>query len=317
MSRTSPEASLTSGSGAYNPWKLGGLSWRELARRLWVESQKDELLGRAAQLSFYVLLALFPALIVLTAAMGLLSVQNYMPEVMSYLRTVMPGDALSMVERVLEQVAQGSGANMLSLGGLGALWASSSGMTAIMEALNVVYDVKEDTRPFWRVRLTAILLTIGLAGFVILALTLVLYGHTIGVWIAGLVGLGEAFTWAWNVLRWPGVVCVMLFVVGVVYYVCPDIEQNWRWVSPGSVFAVTLWIVFSLGFKAYVDNFSDYNKVYGSIAGVVVLMLWLYWSGLVLLVGGEINAEIEHAAVEQQRQQRADGVEGARAEQAA
>jgi membrane protein len=92
----------------------------------------------------------------------------------------------------------------------------------------------------------------------------------------------------------------MLFVVAVVYYVCPDIEQNWRWVTPGSAFAVAMWIIVSLGFKAYVDNFGDYNKVYGSIAGVVVLMLWLYWSGLVLLVGGEINAEIEHAATERQ-----------------
>lgn len=300
MSRTSNSASLTSGSRAYNPWKLGGLTLRELGRRLWRESQKDELLGRAAQLSYYVLLALFPALIVLTAAMGLFSVQNYMPELMSYLRTVVPEDALAMVERVLQQVAQGSGANILSLGGLGALWASSSGVTAIMEALNVVYDVKEDSRPFWRVRLTAIVLTIGLAGFVILCLTLVLYGHTIGVWIAGLVGLGEAFTWAWNVLRWPVVVGVMLLVVGIVYYVCPDIEQDWRWVSPGSAFAVAMWVVVSLGFKAYVDNFGTYNKVYGSIAGVVVLMLWLYWSGMVLLIGGEINAEIEHAATEDQ-----------------
>jgi membrane protein len=123
MSRTSGSASFTSGSRAYNPWKLGGLSFQELARRLWKESQDDELLGRAAQLSYYVLLALFPALIVLTAAMGLLSVQNYMPELMNYLRTVVPQDALSMVERVQQQVAEGSGANILSLGGLGALWA--------------------------------------------------------------------------------------------------------------------------------------------------------------------------------------------------
>lgn len=300
MSRTTAASSMGSASPAYNPWKLGGLTLMELGRRLWRESRKDELLGRAAQLSYYVLLALFPALIVLTAAMGLLSVQRYMPELMSYLHNVLPQDALSMVERFLQQVAEGSGANILSLGGLGALWASSSGVTAIMEALNVVYDVQEDSRPFWRVRLTAIFLTIGLAGFVILSLTLVLYGESLGFWIADLIGLGQAFTWAWAMLRWPVIVGLMLFVVGVVYYVCPDIEQDWRWVSPGSVFAVTMWIVVSLGFKAYVDNFGDYNKVYGSIAGVVVLMLWLYWSGLVLLLGGEINAEIEHAATERQ-----------------
>jgi len=300
MTRTSNASSVTSPFPAYNPWKLGGLSIAELGRRLWRQSLQDELLGRAAQLAYYALLALFPALIFLTALMGLFSVQNYMPELMNYLRNVLPADALSMVNRFLSQIAEGSGANLLSLGALGALWASSSGVTAIMDALNVVYDVKEDSRPFWRVRLTAILLTLALAGFVILALTLVLYGPSIGTWIANLVGLGQAFAWAWTILHWPVVVGLMLLVVAAVYYVCPDIEQNWRWVTPGSAFAVGMWVIVSLGFKVYVDHFGGYNKVYGSIAGVIVLMLWFYWSGMVLLLGGEINAEIEHAATERQ-----------------
>jgi membrane protein len=292
------DTSLTSPSPNYNPWKLGGLTLRELGYRLWHQSQKDELLGRAAQLSYYILLALFPALIVLTAAMGLLSVQRYMPELMNYLRTVLPEDALSMVERFLDQVAEGSGADIVSFGGLGALWASSSGVTAIMEALNVVYDVKEDSLPFWRVRLTAIVMTIGLAVFIILSMTLILYGGPLGEWIAAWVGLGTAFSWAWSVLQWPVAVSLMLVAVAVVYYVCPDVKLNWQWVSPGSVFAVAMWLLVSLGFKFYVDNFGHYNKVYGSLAGSIVMMLWLYWSGVVLLIGGEINAEIKHAATE-------------------
>jgi membrane protein len=304
MNRTSAESSLTSQSPAYNPWKLGGLSFYELGRRLWHESLQDEVLGRAAQLSYYILLALFPMLLVLTALMGVFSVENYMPELMSYLRQVLPNDALSMVERFLKQVAEGSGTNILSLGGLGALWASSSGMTAIMDALNVVYGVKTDSRPFWRVRLIAIVLTIGLAGFVILSLTLVLYGPSIGAWIADFVGLGWAFIVAWNLLQWPVIVGIMLLVVGAIYYVCPDIQQDWRWVSPGSAFAVAMWLIVSLGFKLYVDNYGNYNKVYGSIAGVIVLMLWLYWSGMVLLVGGEVNAEIEKAATARAHQDR-------------
>lgn len=290
---------------AHNPWKLGGLTMKELVRRLWRESQEDELLGRAAQLSYYALLALFPALIFLTALMGLFSVQSYMPELMGYLRNVLPSDALSMVERFLTQIAEGSGANILSLGALGALWASSSGVTAIMDALNVVYDVKEDRRPFWRVRLTAIVLTLALAGFVIVSLTLILYGPTIGSWIADWFGLGQLFTWAWNVLQWPIIAALMLIVVGAIYHICPDMKRPWRLFTPGSIFAVTMWLVVSLGFKAYVDNFGDYNKVYGSIAGVIVLMLWFYWSGMVLLLGGEINAEIEAAAAE--RKARAAG----------
>jgi len=282
-----------------NPWNLGGLTLTELGRRLWDESQKDELLGRAAQLSYYALLALFPALIFLTALMGLFSVQSFMPELMSYLRNVLPADALSMVQRFLTQVSEGSGANILSLGALGALWASSSGVTAIMDALNVVFGVKEDRRPFWRVRLTAIVLTTGLAGFVIMSLALVLYGPTIGRWIADLMGFDVVFTWIWNVLQWPIIATLMLIVVAAIYHICPDRRyKRWRWVTPGSVFAVLMWLLVSLGFKAYVDNFGDYNKVYGSIAGVIVLMLWFYWSGMVLLLGGEINAEIEKAAAE-------------------
>jgi membrane protein len=284
---------------AANPWTLGGLSVMELGRRLWRESLQDELLGRAAQLSYYALLALFPALIFLTALMGLFSVERFMPELMSYLRDVVPADALMMVQRFLTQVAEGSGANILSLGALGALWASSSGVTAIMDALNVVFGVKEDRRPFWRVRLTAILLTIALAGFVILSLGLVLYGPTIGRWVADQMGYGIAFTWIWNVLQWPMIAGFMLIVVGAIYHICPDRRvKRWSWITPGSLFAVVMWLLVSLGFKAYVDNFGNYNKVYGSIAGVIVLMLWFYWSGMVLLLGGEINAEIEKAEAE-------------------
>jgi membrane protein len=286
---------------ASTPWKLGGLSFTELGRRLWRESLQDELLGRAAQLAYYALLALFPALIFLTALMGLFSVESFMPELMSYLRDVLPADALMMVQRFLTQVAEGSGANILSLGALGALWASSSGVTAIMDALNMVYGVKEDQRSFWRVRLTAILLTIGLAGFVILSLALVLYGPTIGRWIADLMGYGVAFTWLWNVLQWPIIAGLMLIVVAAIYHICPDRRfKRWRWITPGSLFAVVTWLIVSLGFKTYVDNFGNYNKVYGSIAGVIVLMLWFYWSGMVLLLGGEINAEIEKAEAERQ-----------------
>ena len=285
-------------SGA-NLWKFGSMSLVQLGQRLWHKSQQDEVMGRAAQLAYYALLALFPALIFLTALMGLFSVQRFMPELMSYLRNVLPADALSMVERFLTQVAEGSGANILSLGAVGALWASSSGITAMMDALNVVCEVKEDRRAFWRVRLIAILLTIGLAGFVIMSMALVLYGPTIGRWIADWMGFGIAFTWIWNVLQWPIIAGLMLIVVATIYHICPDCRyKRWRLMTPGALFAVVMWLVVSLGFKAYVDNFGDYNKVYGSIAGVIVLMLWFYWTGLVLLLGGEINAEIEKAAAE-------------------
>ena len=295
MKTGSTTASLESPSPAYNPWKLGGLTMRELARRLWHEMERDELLGRGAQLAYYFLLSLFPALIFLTALMGLFPLQNAMPELMAYLQNVLPEDALSLVQKYLEQVVHGSGGGLLSLGFLGALWASSSGVTAVIESLNTVYGARE-SRPFWKVRLLAILLTIGLAGFIIMSITLVLYGEHIGSWIANFVGLGWLFELAWVILQWPVAIGLMLFALAAIYYFCPDVEQDWRWVTPGSLLAVLLWLIVSLGFKLYVEHFSDYNKVYGSIAGVIVLMLWFYFTGITLLLGGELNAEIEKAA---------------------
>ncbi|MBA2486634.1 MAG: YihY/virulence factor BrkB family protein, partial [Nitrospira sp.] len=282
-------ASLTSSSPRRNPWKLGGLGWKVFGQRIWEESLKDDIVGRAAQLAYYFLLALFPALLFLTALIGLFPLQETIPELMLNLRTVLPADALSLLEKYLDNVVKGSSGDILSLGLLGALWASSSGVTAIMESLNVVYSATE-TRPYWKVRLIAALLTIGLAGFIIASTTLVLYGARIGEWIADFVGMGWLFVIAWNVLQWPVAVFLMLFALAVIYYVCPDVEHDWRWVTPGSVCAVSLWLGVSLGFKAYVENFSNYNAAYGSIAGVIVLMLWLYLTGVVMLLGGEINA---------------------------
>jgi membrane protein len=288
-------ASLTSPSPRWNPWKLGGLGWKDFAQRLWQESQKDEILGRAAQLAYYFLLALFPALLFLTALIGLFPLKETLPELMLYLQRVLPADALSLLERYLDSVVRGSSGDILSLGLLGALWASSSGVTAIMESLNIVYGA-EETRPYWKVRVIATLLTIGLAGFIIVSTTLILYGERIGEWIADFVGLGWLFVIAWNVLQWPAAISLMLFALAVIYYICPDVDHDWRWVTPGSVCAVSLWLIVSLGFKLYVENFGNYNAAYGSIAGVIVLMLWLYLTGVVMLLGGEINAEIEHAA---------------------
>jgi membrane protein len=153
-----------------------------------------------------------------------------------------------------------------------------------MEALNVVYGAKE-TRPYWKVRLVASLLTIGLAGFILVSITLILYGARIGEWIADIVGLGWLFLITWNLAQWPVAVTLMLLALAIIYYVCPDVKQNWRWVTPGSVCAGALWLLVSLAFK-----------VYGSIAGVIVLMLWLYLTGVVILLGGEINAQIQQAA---------------------
>ena len=289
------DVSLTSLNTARNPWHLGGLTWVELGQRVWHEIEKDELLGRAAQLAYYFLLALFPALLFLTALMGLFPINASTSEFMRFIQAMLPGDAFSLIQKYLDHVVQGSGGDLISLGILGALWASSSAVTAITEALNVAYGAQE-TRPFWKVRLMGIALTIGLAGFIILSTALALYGGSIIELTAELFSLGWAFALTWKLLQWPLIILLMLFAIAVIYYTCPNIEQHWRWITPGSVFAVISWVVVSLGFKFYVRNFWNYNVAYGSIGGVIVLLFWLYLSGLVILIGGELNAEIEGAA---------------------
>lgn len=282
-------------AGPVNLWKRGGLSWTELGRRLWKEIQDDEVLGRGAQLAYYFLLALFPMLLFLTALLGLFPVNTSTSALLQYAGQILPGDALGILQRYLDSVVQGSGKEILSVGILGALWASSSGVTAIIDALNVAYDATE-TRPLWKVRLTGILLTIALAGFVILSAVLVLFGGQVAEWVAEFLGFGLLFEVGWKVLQWPLAFGLMVVAIGIIYYVCPNVEQEWRWVTPGAVVAVVLWLGLSLAFKLYVTNFGNYNAAYGSIGGVVVLMLWLYLSGTVILLGGEINAEIEAAA---------------------
>ncbi len=184
---------------------------------------------------------------------------------------------------------------LLSLGILAALWTSSSAVTAIIDGLNRAYDVEEG-RPFWKVRLMAILLTIGLSAFIIVSLILLTFGPQIGGWIADKVGLGSAFKLAWNVLRWPVIVGLLIVAMALVYYIAPDVEQQWQWITPGSIVAVIGWLLASLGFSYYVNNFGSYNATYGSIGAVIVLLTWMYVSGFFILVGGEINAEIEHAS---------------------
>jgi membrane protein len=285
-----------SGSSAkiFNHWKRGGLSWSELGRRVWNEVEKDGILGRAAQLAYYFLLALFPLLLFLTALIGLFPINAPTSALLEYARQIIPAEALGLVEQYLDNVVQGSGTDILSLGILGALWASSSGMTAIMEALNVAYD-RTETRPFWKVRLLGILLTLGLAGLIIMSAILVVYGGQLLQWATQLFEMTMVSEILWQLVRWPVAIALMLLAMAIIYYVCPDVEQQWRWITPGAVFAVVMWLIVSLAFKYYVQHFGDYNVAYGSIASVIVLMLWLYLSGAVILLGGEINAEIEAA----------------------
>jgi membrane protein len=277
-----------------SPWRLGGLTLRDLASRVWRELGEDEVLDRAAALSYYWIFALFPMLLFLTTMLGLVPRGGLTDQLMSYLAGTLPPDAFSMVSRVLAEVQRGAHGGLLSLSAVLTLWAASSGMSSIMNALGRVWGVA-DFRPWWRRQLLALGLTIGFALFVITALLLLVLGPELAAVVARAVGLGRAFTLTWNVLRWPLAVALVLVGVGLIYSLAPASRPRWRGVSPGAVVAVAGWLAASATLRLYVSRIADYNATYGSIGGAILLLLWLYVTALVLLLGAEIDAEIAHA----------------------
>jgi membrane protein len=183
----------------------------------------------------------------------------------------------------------------MTFGVIAALWSSSAAMVALIDSLNSAYDV-EDARPWWRQRLTAIFLTLGVAVFILASFSLVVAGPELAESIASRFGLGAAFEWSWKILQWPLVFLLVAVAIALIYYFAPDVDQDFVFLTPGSIVATTLWLLGSLAFRFYVVNFGSYNETYGAIGGVMVLLLWLYLSALVVIVGAEMNAEIEHAS---------------------
>ncbi len=285
---------MKSASGT-SPWRLGGLTLRELATRVWAEFWADEVADRAAALSYYFTFAFFPALLFFTGLLGYLPVRGMLDLFLADLGRVLPVDSASIIQKTLREILNGSRGSLLSIGALVALWAASNGMASVMTTLNVAYHVKE-IRPWWERRLIAVALTLGFTLLVLTALVLLVFGPQLGGMIAGWVGLGGVFPVLWNALSMAIIVLFVLVGIALVYYFAPSAKQHWRWVTPGSVLATGLWLLMSYGLRMYVGSFGNYSATYGSLGGVILLMLWLYFGGVVLLLGAEVNSEIENAA---------------------
>lgn len=281
-------------------WTLSGLSWKRMTARVWNEMNNDDVFGDAAKLAYYFLLALFPLLIFLTSVIGLIigSGTSMRDALFQYLSRVMPSSAFQLIDSTILEVTRASSAGKLSFGLLATLWAASNGMGAITEALNTAYDLKE-TRPWWKQRLVAVSLTVGLSVLIIGALALVIGGGRLADYLEAAFGLSSVFSIAWKVLQWPIALAFMLLAYAAIYYFAPDFrDQDWKWITPGSVIGVVLWLLVSFALKGYLHFFDSYSKTYGSLGAVIVLMLWLYLTGLSVLIGGEVNAEVENAAAE-------------------
>jgi membrane protein len=195
----------------------------------------------------------------------------------------------------MRRLANNENGGLLTFGVAGALWSSSAALVSIVGALNRAYDIEEG-RPWWKVRLVAIGLTLAMAVIVLVALALVLVGPTLAEALGRTTGWGAPFEWTWLILQWPLVFVLITSGIGLIYYFGPDADQDWVWITPGAVAATILWLLVSLVFKLYVANFTDYEGSYGTVGGVIVVLLWFYVSGIAILTGAELNAEIEHAS---------------------
>jgi membrane protein len=256
----------------------------------------DDMTTYASALSYQVLFSIFPFIIFLVALLGFLQLSDFFVWLRENAQLMLPEQAMQPVNTVIDELQQKSG-GLLSFGVIVALWTASAAVRATMNALNVAYDVEEG-RAAWKLYPLSILYTIGIAVMMIAAAALLIVGPQAIQWLTHQVGMEQLFVTLWAWLRLPAAVLLLMLAVAVIYYVAPDVEQEFRFITPGAVLAVLVWIGASLGFNYYVRSFADYSATYGSIGAIVVLLLYFFISSSVLLFGAEVNAVIEHHSVE-------------------
>ncbi|MBM7605008.1 YihY/virulence factor BrkB family protein [Metabacillus litoralis] len=260
-----------------------GSFFKELLQRF----TNDEVPGLSAQLSYFFLLSLFPFLIFLITLLGYLPISQV--DVLNTIQEFAPGESMQLINETLDQILNNRNGGLLSFGIIATLWSASNGINAIVRAFNRAYDVKE-SRSFIVARGMAILLTIGMVFVIVVALLLPVFGKEIGLFIASNFGLSDQFLTIWNTLRWLVSGIILFIVFTALYFVAPNKRLHIKDGLPGAIAATIGWIVASLAFSYYVGNFANYSATYGSIGGIIVLMIWLYLSGMIIILGGELNA---------------------------
>lgn len=270
-----------------------GVTAKQFATELYHELQEDNIFNGAAALGFYLTLAIFPAMIFVMATIPYLPIPHVDQAIMDLLRQALPGSAADMLTKVVKEVTSEQRGGLLSIGLAGALWATSSGMYAIMQQLNITYDVDE-SRGFVKGRLTAIGLSVLYSVLILGGFSLIVLGGQIQAWLGSRFGFSDALLTFFVVFRWVIIVLGLLLAFALIYYLAPNVKQRFAFITFGSVFGVVVLMIASAVFAWYAQNFGNYSATYGSIGAVIILMLWLYIAGLVILLGSEINALIEH-----------------------
>jgi membrane protein len=294
------ESRLSTKQQIQSIWSLGGLSPKQLGRRVWSEIGQDDLVSRASDLAYNFLLGGFPMLLFLVSVFGLFASQSrhLQDSLFFYLSQVLPPAAYTLVERTLREIIRNSGSGKLAFGLVFALWAGSGGMSSLISGLNIAYGVR-DSRSWIKVRLRAMALTIAISILVTLALLIVLYGGSIAEFLGTRFDLADVAVLSWKVAEWVVALAFVILAFALIYYYGPDLkEQHWYWITPGSLAGVILWLAVSFAFRVYLHFFNSYSKTYGSLGAVIILLFWFYVTGFAFLIGGEINSEIEHAAAD-------------------
>jgi membrane protein len=273
------------------------LSVREFGRKLGRRLSDNAASDRAAQLSYYFLFALFPFLVFMVTLAAYLPVHGAVDDLMTRIEPFMPTQAEQIVRAQLEALTHRQRPHLLTVGLALALWSASRGVDALRTSLNLSYDVKE-SRPWWRAQGNALLVTVCTSVLMLVAVAGLALGGQAGFWLAHHLHVDAFWPLLWDLLRWPITALGVMLVFALLYYFLPDVKQEWRFVTPGSLIGTALWLFASYGFTVYADNFSSYDKTYGSIGGVIALLTWLYVTGLIFVVGGEINALVEHESSE-------------------
>ena len=272
-------------------------TWATLKRTI-RELRDDNLTDWAAALTYYSVLALFPGLIVLVAILGLVGQH---PETTNALLDIVddvgPASAVDTFRGPIESVVKSNGGAgaLIGVGLLVAIWSASGYIGAFMRAMNAIYEVEEG-RPFWKLRPLQIVITIAMVLLLALVAISIVVTGPLARAIGDQVGLGDTAITIWNIAKWPVIVAIVMGMFTVLYYVAPNVrQQRLRWVTPGGIVAVVLWLLASAGFGLYVANFASYDKTYGSLGGVIVFLIWLWLSNLALLFGAEFDAELERS----------------------
>lgn len=250
----------------------------------------------AAALAYRALFSIFPFILFLLALLGFLHLPDFFDWLRSQADLLLPPVAMEQVGPVIDQLQDSQG-GLMSFGILLALWTASIGVRSLMNAMNRVYAV-EESRPSWKLVLLSVAYTVGLAVMLLLAAGFMTLGPQIMSWLASQIGMEQMLVTLWTWIRWPLAILLMMLAVALIYYATPDVEQDFRFITPGSVVAVIVWLAASIGFGIYVQNFGNYNATYGSIGAIIVLLLYFYISAAVLLLGAQLNATIEHASAE-------------------